>query len=205
MAGRIVTARHGRPALPRDQKMSAGDYGRWWALYEETGLYPDERPSSELAEIARTSDIVLSSTRPRAIETARRAVGDDREIPADPLFVEMPLPAPPTPFLRLTPATWGAVSRTFWFLGYSGGQESHWAAWRRADEAADRLIETAESGDVLLCAHGYFNWMVDRVIRKRGWRRTHNGGNHYWTWRTYEPAQGRTLARPDERPSAAAE
>ena len=60
------------------------------------------------------------------------------------------------------------------------------------DEIADRLIGHAEQGDVLLCAHGYLNWMIDRKLRGSGWRRAgREGGNHYWSWRIYEPTGAR--------------
>lgn len=188
MAGRIITARHGRPNLTRDVRISAADFGAWWAQYDESGLAPDETPPASLIEIASKATTVLSSTLPRAIETARHATLGDRTVPADPMFVEAPLPPPPVPFFKFSPTTWGVISRTFWFLGYApDGVESHAEAWRRVGEIADRLVDQAEQGDVLLCAHGYLNWMIDRKLRLIGWRRVgREGGNHYWSWRTYE-------------------
>lgn len=183
---RIVTARHGRPALARDRRMGWRDYGEWWAEYERAGLHHDERPPDELKKIASASPVILSSTRPRAIETARMAAGDAADIPAHDLFVEMPLPPPPLPLARLTPGVWGVVSRTYWFLGYAPGAESHAAGWRRIARAREALIAHAAAGDVLLCAHGYFNWMLDVSLRRHGWKRLYDGGSNYWSWRIYE-------------------
>lgn len=190
MVGRIITARHGRPSLSRDVRISARDFGAWWAQYDESGLHPDETPPQSLIDLAANSATVMSSTLPRAIETARHATRGSRDVPADPMFVEAPLPPPPIPFLKLSPTTWGVVSRTFWFLGFApAGVENHLDAWRRVDEIVGRLIVLAEKGDVLLCAHGYLNWMIDRRLRNKGWRRAgREGGNHYWSWRVYEPA-----------------
>ncbi|MEL7492003.1 MAG: histidine phosphatase family protein [Pseudomonadota bacterium] len=189
MSGRIITARHGRPNLARDVAISARDYGDWWARYDASGLHPDERPPAGLVEIASKAKTVLSSTLPRAIETARWATGGARDVPADPIFVEAPLPPPPVPFLKLKPGAWGVISRSFWFWGYApDGVEGHLSAWRRVAEIADRLAAHAEDGDILLCAHGYLNWMIDRRLRATGWDRVErDGGNHYWSWRVYEP------------------
>lgn len=190
MVGRIITARHGRPNLSRDVRISASDYGVWWAQYDESGLHPDETPPQSLIDLAANATTILSSTLPRAIETARQATRSERHVPADPMFVEAPLPPPPVPFLKLSPSTWGVISRTMWFLGYApAGVETHCEAWRRVDEIAGRLVALAAEGDVLLCAHGYLNWMIDRRLRRSGWRRIgREGGNHFWSWRVYEPS-----------------
>lgn len=205
MNGRIITARHGRPNLSRDGRLRAREFGAWWAQYDESGLAPDEAPPQSLIDLASKAKTILSSTLPRAIETARHATRGERNVPADPMFVEAPLPPPPVPFLKLSPTTWGVVSRSFWFLGYApSGVETHAQAWRRVDEVADRLIEHAARGDVLLCAHGYLNWMIDRKLRGSGWRRAgREGGNHYWSWRIYERAGA--VAEDDAANAAAAE
>jgi broad specificity phosphatase PhoE len=202
MTGRIITVRHGRPNLPRDQRISSREYGDWWARYDESGLHPDEAPPSVLAELARRTGTVLSSTLPRAVETAREVTGGRADVPADPLFVEAPLPAPPVPVLALRPGQWGVISRAFWVLGYAPeGMETHREAWRRVDRIAERLAGLADSGDVLLCAHGYLNWMLDRRLRRAGWRRVQSErGNDYWSWRIYEPARA---AQQQGEPAAA--
>ncbi len=191
MTGRIITARHGRPNLSRDVTITAREYGEWWARYDESGLHPDERPPESLIKLAEGAKTVLSSTLPRAIETAAKATGGAREAPADPMFVEAPLPPPPLPdFLKLRPGHWGVVSRIFWMFGYApAGVEHNRETWARVDEIAARLDALSQKGDVLLCAHGYLNWMIDRRLLRAGWKRTEReGGNHYWSWRIYEPA-----------------
>ena len=189
MSGRIFTARHGEPAMDRTVRITAKQYGEWWANYDLAGLKPGQVPPDSLVRVAEGCDVVLSSTLPRAIETAAQLVGDTRKVPQDPMFVEAALPPPPIPsFVKLSPIGWGRVSRTFWFLGYApNGVENHSAARRRVRSIADRLIEHATSGQsVLLCAHGYLNWMIDGHLKKRGWARVaHEGENNYWSWRGY--------------------
>lgn len=205
MSGRIITARHGRPNVTRDVRITAAEFGAWWAQYDESGLAPDEKPPQSLIDIAGKAATVLSSTLPRAIETARHATRGEKDVPADPMFVEAPLPPPPVPFLKLSPTTWSVISRSFWFLGYApDGVESHGEAWTRVGDIVDRLVEQSTKGDVLLCAHGYLNWMIDRRLRASGWRRAgREGGNHYWSWRTYEPRLKREQAALAESPAAA--
>ncbi len=200
-AGRIITVRHGRPALSRDVVISAREYGEWWAQYDRSGLQPGETPSDRLLALARDAGLILASTLPRAIETAARLTGGAREATLDPLFVEAPLPPPPVSMIRLRPGQWGVISRAFWVLGYApGAVENHRATWARVRSAAAYLSDCTESGDVLLCAHGYFNWMMDRHLRGRGWRRVeHNGGNHFWSWRVYEGAGARHATHAPSR------
>lgn len=191
MTGRIITARHGRPDLSREVSVTAREYGEWWARYDASGLAPDERAPEKLVQLARRAETVLSSTLPRAIETARKATGGGRDVPADPMFVEAPLPPPPWPdFVKLRPGQWGVISRIFWIFGYApAGVESHGETWGRVAKIAGRLETLAQDGDVLLCAHGYLNWMIDRRLRRDGWAcAERDGGNHYWSWRVYEPA-----------------
>jgi broad specificity phosphatase PhoE len=187
--GRIITARHGMPNLSRKMRITARDYGDWWANYDASGLHPDERAPASLIALARGAKTVLSSSLPRAIETARAATEGRLEAPADPMFVEAPLPPPPIPLLRLSPGQWGVVSRLFWVFGYApDGVEPVGETWRRVDRIVERLADVATQGDVLLCAHGYLNWMIDRRLRRAGWRRSEReGGHNYWSWRVFEP------------------
>ena len=189
MSGRIITARHGCPDADRSVKITAQQYGDWWQGYDRAGLAPGERPPPALLEVAAEADVILSSTLPRAIETAAQLAPKGMDVPRDALFVEAPLPPPPVPGLRLTPTTWGVISRSFWFWGYAPGEcETHGEAWKRVRQVVADLVERAQAGDnVLLCAHGYLNWMIDRHIRSTGWKKVaHEGRNDYWSHRVYE-------------------
>lgn len=211
MSSMIVTARHGRPNVDRSVKITAREYGFWWANYDKTGLAPDQEPPQSLIDIASEAEVVLCSTLPRAIETADKVVSGARIVPQDAMFVEAPLPPPPffPDLIKLTPTTWGVISRIFWFLGYAPhGVENHAKARKRVRLVADRLIKEVEKadGDVLLCAHGYLNWMIHRVLIKRGWELVdHQGGNDYWSHRAYRPGKKAEVAgRPAGRTSTVA-
>ncbi len=189
MAGAVILARHGEPALSRRVRLTAAGYRDWWGRYEAGGLKPGQTPPASLRSMAAAAGVLFSSSRERAIQSAR-AVAGDRTFESDDLSIEAPLPSPPLPdWLRLSPRWWGVVSRLCWrAFDYHDGQESHGEAKVRAAQAAARLMESAAAGeDVVLIAHGYFNYMIGRALAARGWRRTLDQGYRYWSARRFEP------------------
>jgi hypothetical protein len=84
------------------------------------------------------------------------------------------------------------VSRTWWwFFNHHDGQERRKAAQLRADEAADYLMALAAAGDdVLLIAHGFFNFMIGRSLKRRGWTLVENHGHDYWASRRFSRRGG---------------
>jgi broad specificity phosphatase PhoE len=186
--GAIVLARHGRPALSRKIWLSADQYRQWWGQYELLGLKSDQAAPAALKAAAAAAGTVIASTRLRSIETAR-LVCDEVPFESDAIFIEAPLPPPPWPkWLKLPPMIWGFVSRfAWWWFDNHAGEESRRQAEVRANAAADRLIGLADGGkDVLVLAHGFFNAMVARALKRRGWRLTDNGGYAYWSARRFE-------------------
>lgn len=183
-----MLARHGEPALSRKIRLDSAGYRAWWAKYEEGGILPGQTPPTGLLQIAREADVIFASTRLRAIETAE-AVAGGKLFVRDPVFIEAPLPPPPLPpFIRLSPKIWGFVARVaWWFFGHSEGQETRREAERRAGQVAERLIASAETGEkVLVLAHGFFNTMVERELKRRGWRRVEGRGYRYWSAKRFE-------------------
>jgi broad specificity phosphatase PhoE len=186
--GAIVLARHGRPALSRKIWLSADQYRQWWGQYELLGLKSDQAAPAALKAAAAAAGTVIASTRLRSIETAQ-LVCDEVPFESDAIFIEAPLPPPPWPkWLKLPPMIWGFVSRfAWWWFDNHAGEESRRQAEVRANAAADRLIGLADGGkDVLVLAHGFFNAMVARALKRRGWRLTENGGYAYWSARRFE-------------------
>ena len=186
--GAIILTRHGEPALSRKCRLSAREYGEWWGRYEVGGLRDGQTPPAALLAAAEGAGAIYASTRQRAQETAS-AVAAGREVMSDALFIEAPLPPPPFPdWIRLSPRTWGGVSRFWWHVfNHHGGQETRLEAEARARQAAAVLIRRAEGGQsVLVFAHGYFNHMVGRCLKAAGWRLVHDQGFKYWSQRRYE-------------------
>jgi broad specificity phosphatase PhoE len=185
-----MLARHGEPALSRRIRLNAGGYRDWWARYEEGGILEGQNPPSALLAMARDADVIFASTRRRAIETAE-AVVQGKHFVRDPVFIEAPLPPPPLPrFVRLNPRTWGFISRVaWWFFGHNEGQETRRQAEARARDVAQRLMAEAAAGrNVLVLAHGFFNTMVGRELRRAGWRCVEGRGYRYWSTRVFRRA-----------------
>lgn len=189
-AGRIIIVRHGRPNLDRNAgpKLDWRSYRGWWASYEVAPLADDQTcPDSLLREVSEDA-IVLSSIRPRAMQTADQ-MARGRDVKRDAIFNEATLP-PPHWKLRHLPRTWNWMSRLVWMMGHADpGDENVKDARARASRAADVLVRTAtESGgrDVVLAAHGWFNRMLRPQLKRRGWTCIYDGGDKYWSYRIYQ-------------------
>lgn len=186
--GAIILTRHGEPALSRRCRLTSAEYRAWWAEYEEGGLLGGQNPPACLLEAAETARI-FHSTRRRAAETAR-AVAGEREVVADAIFIEAPLPPPRFPdWIRFSPRMWGVIARFWWWMfdHHDEGEETRDQAKERARRAAQVLVEHAERGeDVLVLAHGFFNGMVGVELGKLGWRCVRDQGFRYWSARRFE-------------------
>ena len=180
-------ARHGEPDISRKLKLSAAEYAAWWARYEETGLRQGQQPPQRLLHVVSGAAALFASTRIRAIETAQ-AVAAGRVFEVDVALIEAPLPPPLLPsWLRFTPRTWGVISRFWWFFNHHHGQETRPQAELRAEAVAVRLEQLAAvGGDVVVLAHGYFNHMIGRKLKRRGWRLVEDHGFRYWSLRRFE-------------------
>jgi len=186
--GAIILARHGEPALSRKVMLTAEEYRTFWASYEIGGILPGQTPPERLRDFVEGCGALVSSTRRRAIESARTLVGE-REFPHHEILIEAPLPPPNFPsWFKLSPRIWGFVARVWWwFFNHHAGEESRAEAEARADKAAALLIGLAAGGEnVVVLAHGFFNHLIGRSLKKLGWRLVESEGYKYWSMRRFE-------------------
>jgi broad specificity phosphatase PhoE len=186
--GAIILARHGEPAISRKVRLSAAGYREFWASYELLGLLPGQTPPEALRGFVAQCGSLVSSTRLRSIESAETLAGP-RAFDRHDMLVEAPLPPPRLPgWIRLTPSTWGFLARFWWwFFNHHEGQETRRQAEARADRAAAMLIGLAAGGEsVVVLAHGFFNYMIGRSLRKLGWKLVESEGYKYWSMRRFE-------------------
>lgn len=185
--GPIIISRHGEPALDRNARPRLGwkEYQDWWSRYENSRLADGEAAPEGLKAIVADTELVLTSTRPRAIETATLAAP---HLPPEQheIFNEAPLPPPRFKRVKYLPKTWNIYARTAWLWGHSLDGESVTEARARAKMAAMQLHETSEIGKIFLAAHGWFNRMIRKELRKLGWKCVYNGGDSFWSYRVYE-------------------
>ncbi|MBI1239887.1 MAG: hypothetical protein GC199_11165 [Alphaproteobacteria bacterium] len=188
---RIVLVRHGRPDLERGAWLNAGAFQRFIDAYQEAGLARDSDPPADLSALVRGAKRVFVSDLPRSIESAARLLPDAESI-SDRLFTEVPLVSPPLRGLRLKVPAWAVVARVAWHGGYAPGIETWAQARLRIARAFGLVTRTARrDGYAVVVAHGYFNAMLGRLLRLRGWRRTH--GNHraeFWNVVVYDWVDG---------------
>jgi len=183
---RIVLIRHGRPAIPTDARTSHSEFRDYIDDYEAAGLDPTSAPPDELQDLVRELTQIYTSGRPRAHDSAR-ALAPNAELIADPLFVEAPLASPRIPLLRMKVPKWAVVARILWHAGYHPEIENYRRAKHRASEAADILMKRAgDEGQTALVAHGYFNAMIGRELRRRGFRKAGADRVRYWNAVIYE-------------------
>ena len=83
---------------------------------------------------------------------------------------------------------WAVMARILWHAGYHPEVENYRRAKARAAAAADILLKRAEEndGESVLVAHGYFNAMIGRVLRRRGFSRTGSHRVRFWNAVIYE-------------------
>lgn len=185
--GAISIARHGRPALDRTKGPRLGwqAYIDWWAAYEAGGLEEGQKAPEPLKNAVSNADIFLTSGRLRAKQTMLLAA-PGRQSAENTVFNEAPLPPPRLNWLKMLPKRWNVLARIVWLAGHSLDGENVHEARQRAKDAAVVLHERAMEGEVFLAAHGWFNRMIRKELRRLGWRCTRNGGDSYWAWRRYE-------------------
>ncbi|HEX2759029.1 MAG TPA: histidine phosphatase family protein, partial [Rhizomicrobium sp.] len=183
---RNILIRHGQPAIPLRPRTSHKEFHAYIDAYEAAGLDPDSLPPREIADLMQELKEVFTSGRPRAHESARKLAPQARLV-VDALFAEAPLASPKIPLLRMRVAKWAVMSRLLWHAGYTPGIENYAKARARARKAADILTERVmDGGAVALVAHGYFNAMIGRVLRKRGFQQTGRHRVRYWNAVIYD-------------------
>lgn len=189
---RIILVRHGQPALPLRPRTSHHGFRDYIDAYEAAGLDPQSLPPKELADLVKELDHVFASNRPRAHQSAK-ALAPHAELTADPLFAEAPLASPRIPLLKMRVPKWAIVARVLWHVGYHPEIENYRKSKHRAARAADILINklSEQAKDqkphaAVLVAHGYFNAILGRILRQRGFTRTGSHRAQYWNAVIYQ-------------------
>lgn len=177
---RIILIRHGRPNIPTNPRTSHREFRSYIDAYEDAGLDPESIPPEELQDLLGELDAVFTSERKRSVDSAR-ALAPHAELIADPLFAEAPLASPPIPLLKMKVPKWAVVARILWHAGYHPEIENYRRAKNRAVHAADILVKRArQDGAAALVAHGYFNYILGRELRRRGFRKSGSHRAQFW-------------------------
>lgn len=185
---RIILIRHGKPHIAISPRTSHHGFRDYIDAYEEAGLDPGNAPPEELQDLAKELTAIFTSGKPRAQQSAA-ALAPHAELVADPLFAEAPLASPRIPLLKMKVPKWAVVSRILWHVGFSPKIENYRRTKHRAREAADILMARARrEGTTALVAHGYFNFLLGRELRRRGFKKSGSDRARYWNAVIYEKA-----------------
>lgn len=182
----IVLVRHGKSALPFRNRLTIAEFRDWIAEYNRTGIAADSHPESALIELATTATHIVCSDYPRALESAGRIA--PTVIPQiTPILREAGRPVLWNLPVRLPLDVWDNICGLLWRLGLSRTDESYQEAKDRAAEAAEMLIELAETHQrVLVVGHGIFSRMVSEALLREGWRGPKPPELQHWGFAIYQ-------------------
>lgn len=183
----ISIIRHGKSQHTERNKITCSEFRNWMKKYDSNGVYEKESyPSTTLKKVS-TANIVITSDLKRAIDSAALLTAKNENISYS-LFRETDLPACPPLFARikLNPTIWAIFLRVLWFSGYSKECESLKEANVRAEKATQKLIEYATKHDsVVLVGHGFFNRLIAKELKDKGWNGKRRTGLTHWNCTTY--------------------
>lgn len=184
---RIVLARHGKPKLQHWAWITPHQMEEWIAAYDQADILVEDVPS-ETIEAAATSGVLVSSTLPRCIQSAKYLRRGSSLVVED-IFCEAALPYPRWYFPKLPLSIWGMIFRLAWFCGFSSNVESFAQANDRAYAAAERLIQLAkENGSVFLVGHSIMTMLIAKHLLTLGWAGSKHPVNKYWQFSIYHAA-----------------
>jgi broad specificity phosphatase PhoE len=189
--------------MGRSRWIGHAAFARFIDDYQAAGLDRDNRPPAELFDLVSGARRVFSSDLERSSQSARLLL-PNAEIVSTPLFTEAPLASPPVPGIRLKAPAWAVMARVAWHGGFKPGIESYGQAKQRARKAIDILVAEAErEGIAVLVAHGYFNAILGRVLKLKGWRKLQGAHRaRFWNAVLYERDVAVAPPRPRRLESA---
>lgn len=176
----IVTIRHARPDLKRQQRYSRREAGQYFRDYDRVPVVDIERQVFELEE-GQVSRIYASNL-PRSYYTAEALFGKEFPIERSDIFRELERQIPKLPGRGRFPMPfWQVYNRALYFSGRRYRDiESFPQARRRVKEGAEWLDRVAAGeGAAILVAHGFYNYFLGRALRRLGYRAVRKPGRGY--------------------------
>jgi len=155
--------------MPKWKNISASEFGEWVDSYDNANIKETSNLESNLDKVLNSSDIIITSTLKRTIDTTQLFKSSIYE--SNSLFDEAQLPFPNWKFLKFTPSVWLVILRLLWFFGYSKKAESLKQARQRAKTAAEHLNKLShEYNTVTLIGHGIMNKLIKKQLLLLKWQ-----------------------------------
>ncbi|MFD3447516.1 hypothetical protein ACFDTO_23270 [Microbacteriaceae bacterium 4G12] len=183
----ISLIRHGRSIVHSDF-MNVEQFQAWIEQYNQEGIRSEAKFPPKTVAAIESAKFILSSDSKQAIQSAtllthslsfiQNKIFREAEIAT---YVPMPT------WLKLKPRLWLTLGRTFWLVGYGEDVETYDEAKFRAKQAADLLIGYALCYQkVVLIGHRFFNMMIAKELRQRGWTGPLFLNQQHWGCTTYQ-------------------
>ncbi len=175
----IIFIRHAKVDIDNSEKISSYALKKWINTYNDAPIDKESLPTNELIVLAKNTDIVLTSTLRRSIDSAKVLRVEVFE--SNPLFNEAAIPEVTIPFLKLKPKSWLMILRVLLLLGLGKKDTSLKASKVQAEKAAQRLLTiTDEFESVVLVGHGGMNWLIGKVLMNEGWELEGKASHANW-------------------------
>ena len=196
-AKRIILARHGPVAVSLRTRIAGHQFAEFLNELEASGIVSnaslplDSSSSAQAAANLVTSDLFRSLQSAQLLAPGKPAISDS-------VFREAQVPASFRSPIVLRRSTWIVIARVLWLCRTWPDVESRITARARARDAVRRLEQLVEHyGSVFLVGHGYFNQLLARELRLRGWVGPRHPSTRNWGTSTYcQTATSMQTARP---------
>ena len=175
----IILIRHAKVDIDHSEKMDSTSLKNWVASYDTANIHADSLPTRKTINIVKNTDVLVTSSLRRAIDSAKVVGVDIYESNA--VFNEALIPEVNIPFLKLKPKSWLVLLRVLSLLGLGKKDASLKASKLQAKKAMERLLELSDEYEgVVLIGHGSMNWLIRKELMKEGWALEPNVSNKNW-------------------------
>ena len=175
----IILIRHAKVDIDHSQAIDASSLKNWVDGYDVAAIHFDSKPTQNTRAITGGVGVLVTSSLKRTIDSAKVLDVDIYESSA--IFNEAQIPNVNIPFLKLKPKTWLVVLRVLLLFGLGKKDASLKASKLQAEEAAERLLElSSEFESVVLVGHGGMNWLIRKILFKKGWSIIGKPSNKNW-------------------------
>ncbi|MGN7765016.1 histidine phosphatase family protein [Paenibacillus sp. 22594] len=144
--------------------MSAEQFNEWILQYEQADLLHTDYARNGGQEWNKC----LSSDQARAAQTARSLYKG--EVTFTTLLREIGIAAVMLPGIKLPVSCWLTVGRLCWALGHHSQPENRVTAKTKARLLIDSLETREQPENVLMVSHGAFMKLLERELRRRGFK-----------------------------------
>ncbi len=178
----IILLRHGKPEVELSGWKSAEEFKQLASAYAQSGI--QGHPPSSIFEKFKSHYVVCSNLN-RSVKSAN-IIGYKEIHLEDKIFSESEIPHHDRSIIKIPMTIWLVYLRLRWLFGFSKNGESFLEANKRAELAANKLINLAEENEkVILVGHGLMNRLIARQLRLQNWNGPTSPGKRYWEYGNY--------------------